>query len=47
LRAFGSVEAPWNGGGNPRSVTPIRLEALREHLLEKPDQYLDEIAVFL
>jgi hypothetical protein len=22
-------------------------EALREHLLEKPDQYLDEIAVFL
>ncbi|KAI1523925.1 transposase [Pyrenophora tritici-repentis] len=47
LRAFGSVEAPWNGGGRPRSVTPIVLEALREYLLEKPDQYLDEISVFL
>jgi transposase len=47
LRAFGSVEAPWNGGGRPRSVTPTMLEALREHLLEKPDRYLDELAVFL
>jgi hypothetical protein len=47
LRAFGSVEAPWNGGGRPRSVTPMMLEALREHLLEKPDRYLDEMAVFL
>jgi predicted transcriptional regulator len=28
LRAFGSVEALWNGGGRPRSVTPIMLEAL-------------------
>jgi hypothetical protein len=47
LRAFGSVKAPWNGGGRPRSVTPIMLEALREYLLEKPDRYLDEMAVFL
>jgi hypothetical protein len=47
LRAFRSVEAPWNGGGRPRSVTPIMLDALREHLLEKPDRYLDELAVFL
>ena len=46
LRAFGSVEAPWNGGGRPRSVTPTMLEALREHLVEKPDRYLDEMAVF-
>lgn len=47
LRAFGSVEAPWNGGGRPRSVTPTMLEALHEHLVEKPDRYLDEMAVFL
>jgi transposase len=47
LRAFGSIEAPWNGGGRPRSVTLIMLEALWEHLLEKPDQYLNEMAVFL
>jgi transposase len=47
LRAFGSVEAPWNGGGRPRSVTPIMLDALQEHLLEKPDRYLGEMAVFL
>jgi hypothetical protein len=31
LRAFGSVKAPWNGSGRPRSVTPTMLEALREH----------------
>jgi transposase len=47
LRAFGSVKAPWSGGGRPRSVTPPMLEALREHLVEKPDRYLDEMAVFL
>jgi transposase len=47
MKAFGSVHAPWNGGGCPRSITPQMLEALREHLLEKPDQYLDEMAVFL
>jgi hypothetical protein len=46
LQAFGSVEAPWNGGGRPRSTTPVMLEALREHLLEKPDRYLSEMAVF-
>jgi hypothetical protein len=39
--------SPWKGGRRPLSVTPIMLEALREHLLEKPDRYLDEIAVFM
>jgi hypothetical protein len=47
MKAFGSVHAPWNGGGRPRSITPQMLEALREHLLEKPDQYLDEMATQL
>jgi hypothetical protein len=37
MKAFGSVCAPWNGGGRPRSITPPMLEALREYLLEKPD----------
>jgi len=47
LRAFGSVKAPWNGAKRPRSVKPIMLKALWEHLLEKPNQYLDEMAVVL
>ena len=34
-------------GGRPRSLTPPTLDALREHLLEKSDQYLDEMVVFL
>jgi transposase len=47
IRVFGTVKAPWNGGGRPRSVTPSMLNALREHLLEKPDQYLDEMVLYL
>jgi hypothetical protein len=35
------------GGGRPRSITHPTLDALREHLLERPDQYLDKMAVFL
>jgi hypothetical protein len=47
LRAFGSLEAPWNSGGRPPSITPIMLEALRKHPVEKPDRYLGDMAVFL
>jgi transposase len=47
IRSFGTVKAPWNGGGGPRSVTPLILDALLEHFLEKPDQYLDEMILFL
>jgi len=47
IRTFGTAKAPWNGGGGPRSITPPMLEALREHLFEKPDQYLNEMVVFL
>jgi transposase len=47
LRCFGTTKAPPNGDGRPRSITPPMIEALREHLLERPDQYLDEMAVFL
>lgn len=47
IRFFGTVKAPWNGGGRPRSITPSMLDALREHLLGKPDRYLDEMVLFL
>ena len=44
---FGSARAPWNGGGRRPSITPPMLDALREHLLEKPELYQDEMIVFL
>ena len=47
LQCFGTVKAPFNGIGRPRSITPPMLEALREHLLEKPGLYQDEMAEFL
>jgi transposase len=47
LRHFGSTKAPFNGRGRPRSITPIMLHALCDHLIEKPDLYLDEMALYL
>jgi transposase len=47
LHYFGTTKAPPNGGGRPRSITPPMLEALCEHLLEKPELYLEEMVVFL
>lgn len=47
LQMFGDVRAPLIPGGRPRVITPIMLEALCDHLLEKPDLYLDEMAEFL
>ena len=47
LRSFGSTKAPSNGVGRPRSITPQMLEALCEHLLEKPGLYQDEMVLFL
>jgi transposase len=47
LRCFGTTRAPFNGEGRPRSTTPLMLDTLREYLLEKPDLYLNEMAVFL
>lgn len=44
---FASVKAPPNIGGRPRSITLVMLEALCDHLLDKPTLYLDEIAIFL
>jgi transposase len=47
LRVFGSPRAPLAQGGRARLITPVMLEALCEHLLEKPGLYLNEMAVFL
>ncbi|OQE62925.1 hypothetical protein PENNAL_c0256G04169 [Penicillium nalgiovense] len=47
IRTFGSVKAPPNKGGRPRSISPVMLEALCDHLIEKPSLYLDEMALFL
>jgi transposase len=47
LKMFGDVRAPLIPGGRPRAISPAMLEALCEHLVEKPDLYLDEMAEFL
>ncbi|KAJ5708640.1 hypothetical protein N7488_008441 [Penicillium malachiteum] len=47
LRMFGDVRAPLIPSGRLRVITPVMLEVLCAHLLEKPDLYLDEIAEFL
>ncbi|EKV06562.1 hypothetical protein PDIG_76690 [Penicillium digitatum PHI26] len=47
LRLFGHVHAPSTRIGRRRSITPPMLEALCDHLLEKPGRYLEEMAIFL
>lgn len=45
IRYFGTGRAPENVGGISPSLTPPMFDALYEHLLEKPDQYLEEMSV--
>lgn len=47
IRCFASIRAPANSIGRRQSITPLMLEALCEHLLEKPHLYQDEMVVFL
>lgn len=47
LRCFGTMRAPPNKAGRPRTMTPPMRSALCDRLLEKPDMYQDEMAVFL
>jgi len=47
IRDFGSTRAPPNSVGRPRSITPPMLDALCEHLLEKPELYQEEMVLFL
>lgn len=44
---FGVVKALPNKGGRPRSISLVMLEGLCDHLLEKPNLYLDEMVLFL
>jgi hypothetical protein len=44
---FGRGNPPLNHGGRPRSVTPPMLQAVLDHLIEKPGLYLEEMAAFL
>jgi hypothetical protein len=44
---LGTPRAPRNGPGRKRSITPSMLNALCEHLLEKPGLYQSEMIVFL
>jgi hypothetical protein len=46
LPLFGSIKASPIKARRPRSITPVMLEALSDHLLEKPDLYLYEIELF-
>lgn len=47
LRQFGRVHTPPSRIGREPTVTPLRIDALCNHLSEKPRLYLDEMAVFL
>jgi transposase len=47
LHFYGKTKAPSNGVGRPRSIRPPMLDALCEHLLEKPGLYLDKMKLFL
>jgi hypothetical protein len=47
MRLFGSVTVPPNKGGRPRKLTPLMIQVLCDHLLEKPQLYVDDMIVFL
>jgi len=47
LRYFGSTQAPKSKVGRRPAVDDMMLEALKDHLMARPDAYLDEMAVFL
>src|SRR5271155_502363 len=47
IRDFGSTTAPPNGGERPESINPLMRDALFEHLLRKPNLYLNEMVVYL
>jgi transposase len=47
LRKFGSVHTPPTRRGRKRTVTPLIIDVLCDHLSENPGLHLDEMAVFL
>jgi len=44
---FDSTKSPPNGGGRPRRMTHLMLDAVCERLIEKPSMYLEEMSIFL
>ena len=46
IRHYGTTKAPPNSGGRPRSIIPLIIDVLCDHLLEKPGLYLEEMATF-
>lgn len=47
MRLFGSARSPPVRVGRPETVTPVMLDALCDHLTEKPTLYVEEMAVYL
>jgi hypothetical protein len=47
LRLFGTLKAPPNKRGRPRNLMLVMMQALCDHLLEKPYLYLDEMVLFI
>ena len=47
MRLFGSARSPQVRVGRPSNIIPVMLDALCDHLAEKPDLYVEEMAVFL
>ena len=47
MRQFGSVKAPPNRRGQPQTLILFIIQALYDHLLEKPYLYLDKMAFFI
>jgi hypothetical protein len=47
IRYYSAPQAPRNGGGRKQSITPAMLDALCDHLLEKPGLYQSEMILFL
>ena len=46
LRCFGTTKSPPNRVGRHFQITPVMLDALCEHLIEKPVTFLHEMSVF-
>ena len=47
IRVFGQMSAPINKPGMPAILRPQMVEALLDHLNEKPELYLEEMAWFI
>lgn len=47
MRVFGDSRSPTVPAGQPSIITPVMLDALCDHLAEKPGLYVEEMALFL